>query len=212
MRAVVEHGIIDDIGANLHDIHRRGILPAAHIHDIGRRHRRRLLPARHAQDHLADLRLLEAVRPDGARLDGLQHSGAARVRLEAAQLRGRALRGIASGDSGAAQDGDDTRDGLGKDAGARVGVEHGEDALGVRGGVEDEGAVQRVEGRTEDGAQGEEVRVRREGEVGEGGGVDLLAEGVDGGVWEGGDMVGVDDEEGVGGFNDGWRGVSVMFW
>lgn len=97
----------------------------------------------------------------------------------------------------------DPRDGLGEDARAGVGVQHGEDSLGFRrGGAKDKCAVVAVEGRGKDGPEGEEVGVGRErGEVLESGGVDLLAEGEDGGVWEGGDVVRVDDEEGVGGLN-----------
>lgn len=62
-----------------------------------------------------------------------------------------------------------------------------------------------VEGCGEDIGEGGEGRER---EVGEGGGVYLVAERVDGCVREGGYVVGVDYEEGVGGFDYCWRGVS----
>lgn len=63
----------------------------------------------------------------------------------------------------------------------------------------------RVEGGGEDGAEGEEVGDGVEGEVGEGGGVDLFAEGVEGDSGEGGYVVGVDDEERIGGFDCCWE-------
>lgn len=205
VRPIVVDRLVDHIRPNLHDIDPGGVLLLVRHrqHTIRRRRRRRRraapppLPARGAQDQLPDLRLLEAVGPDGARLDGLEH-GVPAAGLEAAQLGVDALRGerrgALDGDGDGAEEGDDAGDGLGEDAGAGVGVEGGEDALGGGVGAEDEGAVRRVEGGAEDGAQREQGGVGCEGEVGEGRGVDLLAEGVERGVGDGGDVVGVDNE------------------
>lgn len=46
--------------------------------------------------------------------------------------------------------------------------------------------------------------IRCQGKVGDACIVDVLAEGVECCVWEGGDVVCVDDEEGVGGFDGCW--------
>lgn len=50
-----------------------------------------------------------------------------------------------------------------------------------------------------------------EGEIGEGGGVNLFAESVEGDGGEGGDVVGVDDEERIGGFDCCWKGVLCQY-
>lgn len=66
-----------------------------------------------------------------------------------------------------------------------------------------------VEGGGEDGAEGEEVGDGLEGEVGQGGVVNLFAEGVEGDGGESGDVVGVNYEERVGGFDCCWQDVSI---
>lgn len=70
-----------------------------------------------------------------------------------------------------------------------------------------------VEGGGEDGAEGEEVGDGVQGKVGESGGVYLFAEGVERDGGEGGYVVGVDDEERIGGFDSCWKvDIHVNVW
>lgn len=85
-----------------------------------------------------------------------------------------------------------------KETGAGVDVEHGEKTGGCF--REEECAIVGVEHGGEQGVEGREF-LGGEGECLDGGGVDLLDEGVERRVWYGCDVVVVDYKEGVGGFD-----------
>lgn len=184
------------LGADLDDRHGRTAL----LVGSGRHHIRAGdgFPIDGVHDHVADVGLLEAVGPDGALLDGVEHDAPLVAGGEARQLGVEDLAGqraAAGGDL--AQEVDEPGHGLGEDAGLRVGVHALEDP-GVRV-VEDEGAVVRVEDGGEHPAQAEEVYgvLVLHGELLQGRGKDAAAEVEDCLVWDGGDMVVMYDEEGV---------------